>query len=189
HSFFMNRTEEFYRFYREKMLFPSAAPNDAHLVLKKLQDVGKLRGIITQNIDNLHFKAGSKTVYELHGSVYRNYCQKCHKPYDLNYILNSSGIPKCSCGGIIKPDVVLYGEGLNQNTVTKSIEAISQADVLIVGGTSLNVYPAASFLEFFKGKHLILINKSKTSWDSSAEIAIDQNIGETFLKISQILSL
>lgn len=189
HDFFINNTEEFYRFYRDKMIFPRAEPNNAHVFLKKLEDLGKLTCIITQNIDNLHFKAGSKTVYELHGSVYRNYCQICHKAYSLDYILNTKGIPKCSCNGIIKPDVVLYGEGLDELTMTKSIDAISKADVLIVGGTSLNVYPAAGFLNYFRGDHLVLINRSKTQLDESAEIAIDKNIGEAFLEISKLLSL
>lgn len=178
HTFFMNRTADFYDFYRDKMICLSAKPNKAHIALAKLEQKGKLKAVITQNIDGLHQLAGSKNVFELHGSVHRNYCMKCRKFYDVTAITESTGVPKCSCGGIIKPDVVLYEEGLDDETVRNAIRYISNAEVLIVGGTSLNVYPAASFLDYFRGKTIILLNKSKTSFDSRADIVIHDPIGQ-----------
>lgn len=178
HTFFMNRTADFYDFYRDKMICLSAKPNKAHIALAKLEQKGKLKAVITQNIDGLHQLAGSKNVFELHGSVHRNYCMKCRKFYDVTAITESTGVPKCSCGGIIKPDVVLYEEGLDDETVRNAIRYISNAEVLIVGGTSLNVYPAASFLDYFRGKTIILLNKSQTSFDSRADIVIHDPIGQ-----------
>lgn len=178
HDFFMSHTEEFYKFYRDKMLFPDAKPNKAHLKLAELEKSGKLKAVITQNIDGLHQAAGNKTVYELHGSVLRNYCMKCHKFYDDEFIRNSGGIPVCSCGGIIKPDVVLYQEGLDDRTITGAINAIEEADLLIVGGTSLNVYPAAGLIRYRqKDCFLLLINKTVTPVDSSADMVIHDSIG------------
>lgn len=178
HTFFIHNTKDFYDFYREKMLCLDAKPNKAHLALARLEQSGKLKGIITQNIDGLHQAAGSKKVYELHGSVLRNYCMKCHKFYTAEYILESRAVPRCSCGGIIKPDVVLYEEGLNEHTINESVKLISNCDMLIVGGSSLNVYPAAGFIRYFGGKYLVLINKSETSLDSQANIVIHDLIGE-----------
>ncbi len=178
HTFFMNNTSEFYRFYKDKMLYLNSLPNGAHTALSKLEKKGKLLGIITQNIDGLHQKAGSKKVFELHGSVHRNYCMNCGKFYGVEVILNADKIPKCTCGGIIKPDVVLYEEGLDNKTLKASIEEISNADVLIIGGTSLNVYPAAGLIDYFSGKHLILINKSKTPYDKHADIVINDDISK-----------
>ena len=173
HTFFMHSTEEFYRFYRDKMLYPDVQPNYVHTFIAKLEEMGKSLGVVTQNIDGLHQKAGSKHVYELHGSVSRNYCTKCHQFYDESYILNTSGIPKCpSCGGIIKPDVVLYEEPLNNEVVTKAVETIQKADVLIVMGTSLVVYPAAGLIRYFYGDKLVLINKDATPYDNMADLAI-----------------
>lgn len=186
HQFFKKKTEEFYRFYREKMLFPDAKPNFAHEFLAKLEQEGKLRGVITQNIDGLHQKAGSVKVMELHGSVHRNYCEKCGKFYSMKDILNSQGVPKCSCGGIIKPNVVLYGESLDNNCVSESIRLIAEAEILIVGGTSLNVYPAAGFLNYFNGKTLCLINKDKTSFSGKADMEINGKIGEVFKEIDKL---
>ncbi|MGN1456419.1 MAG: NAD-dependent protein deacylase [Acutalibacteraceae bacterium] len=183
HTFFMNRTEDFYDFYRDKMICLSAKPNKAHIALAKLEQQGKLKAVVTQNIDGLHQLAGSKNVFELHGSVHRNYCMKCHKFYDVKAISESKGIPKCSCGGIIKPDVVLYEEGLDDETVRNAIRYISEAEVLIVGGTSLNVYPAAGFLDYFRGKTIILLNKSKTSFDSRADIVIHDPIGQVLSSV------
>lgn len=178
HTFFLKKTEEFYKFYRDKMLCLSAKPNNAHIALAQLEKQGKLKAVVTQNIDGLHQAAGSKTVYELHGSVHRNYCMKCRKFYDVTAVSESTGIPKCTCGGIIKPDVVLYEEGLDEDTIENSIRAISSADVLIIGGTSLNVYPAAGFLMYFKGSKIVLLNKSSTSFDSKADIIIRDSIGQ-----------
>ena len=189
HTFFMNKTLEFFEFYREKMVFLNALPNEAHIVLAKLEEQGKLKGVITQNIDNLHFAAGSKNVMELHGSIYRNYCMKCGKFYDLDYVMQCEGVPKCSCGGIVKPDVVLYEEGLNQKTVNGAIKLIEKADTLIVGGTSLNVYPAASFLDMFIGSSLVLINRDITRLDQKANLVINEKIGETFRKTAEQLLL
>lgn len=184
HDFFMSNTEEFYNFYREKMIFTSALPNKAHLKLAELENAGKLSAVITQNIDNLHSLAGSKQVYELHGSVYRNYCMKCGKFYDVTAVTESSGIPRCSeCGGIIKPDVVLYQEPLDDSTLKGAAIAISRADMMIIGGTSLNVYPAAGMVKFFDGKYLVLINKSPTSCDSNADLVINDSIGKVLDQI------
>ena len=178
HTFYMRRPEEFYRFYRNKMLFPNAEPNRAHKALAKLEELGKLKAVVTQNIDGLHQKAGSKEVLELHGSVLRNHCTRCGKFYGLDAILNSTGVPKCTCGGTIKPDVVLYEEGLDSETIEKSVNYIANADVLIIGGTSLTVYPAAGLIDYYRGHKLILINKSVTPMDSRADLVISGPIGE-----------
>ena len=178
HTFYMRRPEEFYRFYRNKMLFPDAEPNRAHKALAKLEQEGRLRAVITQNIDGLHQKAGSREVLELHGSVLRNYCTKCGKFYGLEAVLESEGVPRCTCGGVIKPDVVLYEEGLDQHGREKSVYYISIADVLIIGGTSLTVYPAAGLIDYYGGKKLVLINKSVTPMDSRADLVISGPIGE-----------
>ena len=183
HSFFVRHTDEFYRFYQNKMLFLDAQPNPAHQALAKLEEMGKLKAIVTQNIDGLHQLAGSKVVYELHGSVLRNYCMRCGKFYDAEYILNSTGIPKCDCGGIIKPDVVLYEEGLDDQTMSESIQHISNADMLIIGGTSLVVYPAAGMIRYFRGNKLVLLNKSTTSADEHATLCIRDSIGQVLKQI------
>ena len=184
HTFFQREPKEFFRFYRNKMLELDAKPNPAHCKLAQLEQVGKVKAVITQNIDGLHQLAGSKEVYELHGSVHRNYCMKCGKFYDARYMKEAQGdIPKCSCGGIIKPDVVLYEEALDQETIRKSIAALSKADMVIVGGTSLVVYPAAGLLDYFNGEDLVLINKSATSRDRSAKLLIKMPIGEVFSQI------
>ena len=182
HTFFYNNTEEFYKFYKDKMNSLKYEPNITHIKLKKLEDMGKLKCVITQNIDGLHTKAGSKNVLELHGSIYRNYCDKCHKYYDAEYVFNSIGIPKCKCGGIIKPDVVLYEEPLNES-FEEAIYYISKCDTLIVAGTSLTVYPAASLIRYFNGKNLILINKDKTPYDNIATLVINKKLGEVFKEI------
>lgn len=178
HSFFMRNTEGFYEFYKEKMMFLDAEPNPAHLKLAELEEAGKLSAVITQNIDGLHQAAGSRNVLELHGSIHRNYCQKCGKFYDVAYVKNSEGIPVCECGGRIKPDVVLYEEGLDSHVIQESIQAISWADTLIIGGTSLIVYPAAGFIDYFRGKHLVVINKSATAREVGAELTVAAPIGE-----------
>ncbi len=178
HSFFISRTEDFYDFYRDKLICKDAKPNRAHIALARLEQQGKLKAVVTQNIDGLHQAAGSKTVYELHGSIMRNYCMKCRKFYGLEAIENSKGIPKCSCGGVIKPDVVLYEEGLDDQTVRGAVKAISGADVLIIGGTSLNVYPAAGFLSYFDGRKIVLLNKSATIYDTKADIVIRDPIAQ-----------
>lgn len=183
HSFFMKNTAEFYRFYRAKMLCLDAKPNAAHLKLAQLEAEGKLSAVITQNIDGLHQAAGSKQVYELHGSVLRNYCTKCGSSYTAQHILGSTGIPLCECGGVIKPDVVLYEESLDDDTVNGSVRAIAEADTLIVGGTSLNVYPAAGLIRYFKGKELVIINMSPTQMDNNADLLICDRIGEVFSRI------
>jgi len=184
HSFFVKHPEEFYEFYKSKMLYKSAKPNSAHLALAELEKLGKIKAVITQNIDGLHQAAGSKTVLELHGSVHRNYCTHCNKFFDLEYIINSSVIPKCNaCNSIIKPDVVLYEENLDMDVLSKAISFIEKSDVLIIGGTSLNVYPAASLTQYFKGNKLILINKSTTSFDSRADLVIHESIGKTLNSI------
>lgn len=179
HTFFVRKTEEFYRFYKNKMLFPNAQPNAAHLALAKLEKAGKVRAVITQNIDGLHQAAGSKEVLELHGSVLRNYCTKCGKFYGMEHIREADGVPRCSCGGLVKPDVVLYEEGLDSGVLHKSVEYIRNADVLIVGGTSLTVYPAAGLIDYYRGKKLVLINKSTTAKDADADLIIKDPIGET----------
>ena len=178
HTFYMRRPEEFYRFYRNKMLFPDAEPNRAHKALAKLEQEGRLRAVNTQTIDGLHQNAGSREVLELHGSVLRNYCTKCGKFYGLEAVLESEGVPRCTCGGVIKPDVVLYEEGLDQHTLQKAVYYISNADVLIIGGTSLTVYPAAGLIDYYGGKKLVLINKSVTPMDSRADLVISGPIGE-----------
>lgn len=178
HSFFVRNTEEFYRFYKKKMLCLDAKPNAAHKKLARLEEEGKLTAVVTQNIDGLHQLAGSKKVYELHGSVHRNYCQKCGHFYDAEYMLKSEGVPRCECGGLIKPDVVLYEEGLDSRTIQGAVEAISHADLLIIGGTSLAVYPAAGLIDYFTGKHLVVINRAATPRDGNADLLIQANIGE-----------
>ena len=178
HTFFVRKTELFYDFYKNKMMFLDALPNQAHLKLAELERAGKLTAVITQNIDGLHQMAGSEKVLELHGSIHRNYCQRCGKFYDAAYVKNSNGIPRCECGGIIKPDVVLYEESLNNHTIQQTIQAISQADMLIIGGTSLVVYPAAGFINYFNGKYLVVLNKSATSRDDQADLCIREPIGE-----------
>lgn len=177
HSFFVRHTEEFYDFYKEKMMFLDAKPNAAHRKLAELEQKGKLTAVITQNIDGLHQAAGSRNVYELHGSIHRNYCERCGAFYDAEYVKNAQGIPKCTCTGTIKPDVVLYEEGLDPEIIRKSIQAISGADTLIIGGTSLAVYPAAGFVDYFQGKHLVVINKSATAKQVGAELVIPAPIG------------
>ena len=178
HSFFMRNPEEFYRFYKNKMLCLDAKPNMAHKKLAELEKAGKLKAVITQNIDGLHQAAGSKEVLELHGSVHRNYCTRCGQFYDLDYVRNSEGVPTCTCGGRIKPDVVLYEEGLDDRTIQKSIDYIRNADMLIIGGTSLVVYPAAGLIDYYRGSKLVLINKSVTSRDSQADLVISDSIGK-----------
>ncbi|HIX24207.1 MAG TPA: NAD-dependent protein deacylase [Candidatus Lachnoclostridium avicola] len=178
HSFYMKNPEEFYRFYRNKMLAPGAKPNKAHLALAKLEREGRLKAVITQNIDGLHQAAGSREVLELHGSVHRNHCLRCGKFYGLEAIENSSGIPRCSCGGMIKPDVVLYEEGLDMDVLNRAVNYISRADVLIVGGTSLTVYPAAGLIDYYRGHKLVLINRDATALDSRADLVISGKIGE-----------
>lgn len=183
HTFYRSHTEEFYRFYRDKMLCLSAKPNAAHLKLAQWEKEGKLKAVVTQNIDGLHQAAGSRNVFELHGSVHRNYCEKCHKFYDAEYILHSEGVPHCECGGTIKPDVVLYEEGLDNETISGAVACISRADVLIVGGTSLAVYPAAGLIDYYRGNKLVLVNKTATSRDSIADLVIQGSIGEIFSQI------
>lgn len=178
HGFFERHTDAFYEFYKDKMLILEAQPNKAHLKLAELEKAGKLKAIVTQNIDGLHQMAGSETVYEIHGSVMRNYCKRCGEFYDVHYVKNSNGVPKCNCGGTIKPDVVLYEESLDSELIEKSIQAISEADTLIIGGTSLVVYPAAGFVDYFKGKHLVVINKGATAKAVGAELTISAPIGE-----------
>lgn len=183
HSFFVRNTEAFYEFYKDKMMFLEAKPNAAHLKLAQLEAEGKLKAVITQNIDGLHQAAGSKTVWELHGSIHRNYCQKCGKFYDASYVKHADGVPRCECGGLIKPDVVLYEEGLDPGVIDHSIRAIREADTLIIGGTSLVVYPAAGFIDYFRGKHLVVINKSATAKEVRAELTIAAPIGEVMKEI------
>lgn len=183
HSFFFKNTEDFYDFYRKKMIFPKAQPNFGHKFIAGLEDRKKV-SVVTQNIDGLHQMAGSKKVYELHGSIHRNYCFNCHKFYSLEDILGKDNVPRCACGGIIKPDVVLYEEGLDQKTISGAINAISKADMLVILGTSLVVYPAASFIQFFKGKYLVIINKEATAKDELCDIVIHDSISETFKQLS-----
>lgn len=186
HTFYKRNTEEFFRFYRNKMLFPDVKPNAAHKALAKLEKMGKLKAIVTQNIDGLHQAAGSRNVYELHGSVHRNYCSSCGKFYSFDDIYKMKGVPKCQCGGVIKPDVVLYEEGLNQNTIQLSVQAIANTDVLIIGGTSLAVYPAAGLVDYYRGNKLVLINKSKTQKDQRADLVINEPIGQVFSQIVEL---
>ncbi len=178
HTYFMNDPAEFYRFYRDKMICPGVQPNIAHRKLAELEQAGKLRAVVTQNIDGLHQMAGSRTVYELHGSVHRNYCMKCRQFYDADFIAASKGVPRCPvCGGVVKPDVVLYEEGLDQETIEAAVLAISRADVLIVGGTSLVVYPAAGLINYYRGNQLVLINRDATPYDKKADLVIHDSIG------------
>lgn len=180
HTFYINNPEEFYEFYKEKMLYPNAEPNDAHRFIAKLQETKNVT-VVTQNIDGLHQLAGSKKVYELHGSVLRNYCPKCNKFFDLDYIIKSDGVPKCDeCGEIIKPDVVLYEESLNNETVDNALYAIMNADLLVVCGTSLNVYPAAGYIQYFRGKHLAIVNRDETQYDNRCSIVIHDDLVKTF---------
>lgn len=184
HTFFMRKTDEFYRFYRDKMLIDGAKPNAAHLKLAELEAAGKLKAVVTQNIDGLHQDAGSKNVLELHGSVLRNYCMKCHKFFDVDYVKKTTGIPTCdACGGTIKPDVVLYEEGLDMATMDAAVEAIRNADILIIGGTSLVVYPAAGLVDYYRGNKLVLVNKSQTGMDSRADLVIYDSIGKVFSQL------
>jgi NAD-dependent deacetylase len=178
HTFFVNNTEEFYHFYREKFIFPDVTPNAAHIALASLERRGKLSAIVTQNIDGLHQAAGNKVVYELHGSVHRNFCVDCRRSFSLEAITQSVGVPRCSCGGLIKPDVVLYEEALDNGVVEGAVAAISKADMLIVGGTSLAVYPAAGLLRYFRGTRLVVINRDPTSADANAALVINGKIGE-----------
>lgn len=183
HSFFMQYPEVFYEFYKEKMMALDAKPNAAHRKIAELEKKGRLAAVVTQNIDGLHQAAGSEKVFELHGSIHRNYCMKCGKFYNAEYVKQYEGVPRCDCGGIIKPDVVLYEEGLDQNVISGAVQAISQADTLIIGGTSLVVYPAAGFIDYFRGNHLVVINKSDTAKTVSAELSISAPIGEILDKI------
>ncbi len=187
HTFFMRNTEEFYRFYRNKMLCPDAKPNPAHKVLAELEKMGKLKAVITQNIDGLHQAAGSENVLELHGSVHRNYCMSCGKSYGLDYILKTTGIPKCSCGGVIKPDVVLYEEPLDSDIMSRSMAAISKARLLIIGGTSLNVYPAAGLVRYFRGDCVAVINMTSLSNETNADIFINGKIGEVLSEVTKAI--
>ncbi|MBR6430221.1 MAG: NAD-dependent protein deacylase [Oscillospiraceae bacterium] len=183
HSFFERDPEEFYRFYRDKLIIKGAKPNAAHLRLAELERQGKLKAVITQNIDGLHQLAGSRNVLELHGSTLRNYCLRCGRTYGVEAIENCTGVPKCTCGGTIRPDVVLYEEGLDSEILQKSVRAIAEADVLIVGGTSLVVYPAAGLINYYRGNKLVLINKSPTAYDSQANLLISEKIGEVFSQV------
>ncbi|MCI5805735.1 MAG: NAD-dependent protein deacylase [Clostridium sp.] len=183
HSFYRSHTDEFFEFYKNKMIALEAKPNAAHLKLAELEKQGKVKAVITQNIDGLHFTAGSKEVMELHGSVHRNYCEKCGKFYPVEYVVEADGVPVCECGGIVKPDVVLYEEGLDYETMQKAINYIRNAEVLIIGGTSLAVYPAAGFIDYFHGKHLVVINMDKTAKDVNADLVIHARIGEVFEQI------
>lgn len=184
HDFFMSHTEEFYEFYKSRMIYKDAKPNEAHEYLARLEEAGKLKAVITQNIDGLHQMAGSKTVLELHGSVHRNYCMKCGKFFDLDYIIKSEGVPRCDkCNSIVKPDVVLYQESLDTNILQESVNYIAKADVLIVGGTSLSVYPAAGLVNYYRGDKLILINKTPTPYDNRANLIFYENIAELFSKL------
>lgn len=183
HTFFVRRTEEFYRFYRDKMLCLDARPNAAHEKLAELEAAGKLKSVVTQNIDGLHQRAGSKRVWELHGCVHRNYCMRCGRAFSAEHMKESTGVPTCPCGGTIKPDVVLYEEGLDDHTVQGALRDIMEADLLIIGGTSLAVYPAASLVTYYRGHRLVLINKSPTPYDSHADLVIARPIGQVFRQI------
>jgi NAD-dependent deacetylase len=183
HTYFVKYPEDFFAFYKAKLVYPDAKPNPGHIALAKLENMGKLKAIVTQNIDGLHQEAGSKNVFELHGSVHRNYCTKCGAFYDAQFVLNSKGVPRCTrCGGMVKPDVVLYEEGLDENVIMGAVRAISKADTLIIGGTSLVVYPAAGLIDYFNGSNLVLINKSSTSADNRANLVIHAPIGEVLSK-------
>ncbi len=183
HSFFVSNPEVFFKYYKKTLLFPDAKPNDCHKALAKLEEMGKLKAVITQNIDDLHQRAGSKNVLELHGTLYKNYCLKCGKTFELDYVTADDGITRCdACGGIVRPDVVLYEEGLDGDTMYQSVDYITKADLLIVGGTSLNVYPAAGLLNYYRGNKLVLVNKSATPYDNKAALVIAENIGEVFRK-------
>ena len=183
HTFYESNPEEFFRFYRAKMLAPEAQPNAAHRKLAEWEAAGRLKAVITQNIDGLHQAAGSRTVLELHGSVHRNYCERCGRFYGMDAILRSQGVPRCACGGIVKPDVVLYEEGLNQRTLEEAVRFLSQADMLIIGGTSLNVYPAAGLVHYYRGHKLVLINKTAVSRDLAADLVITDPIGQTLAQL------
>ncbi len=183
HTFFEREPEEFYRFYRDKIIIEGAQPNRAHLRLAELEREGKLRAVITQNIDGLHQAAGSREVLELHGSILRNYCARCGKKYELDAIKNSEGVPRCSCGGTIRPDVVLYEEGLDSDILQRSVQYIRNADVLIIGGTSLVVYPAAGLIDYYRGRKLVLINRDATPRDSAADLVIHDSIGKVFSQV------
>lgn len=184
HTFFVHRTQEFFDFYRDKMMYLSAEPNAAHIYIARLEAAGKLKAVVTQNIDGLHQAAGSKNVFELHGSILRNYCVRCRKFYSAEYVKSAKGVPYCSCGGVVKPDVVLYEEGLDGDTVNGAVRAIASADTLIIGGTSLAVYPAAGFINYFKGKHLAVVNKSQTFADIRAELVLNEPIGKVFSELN-----
>lgn len=183
HSFYQRDPEEFYRFYKDRMIFRDAKPNAAHLALAKLEQQGKLKAVITQNIDGLHQAAGSREVLELHGSIHRNYCTRCGRFYGLEAVMHADGVPRCECGGIVKPDVVLYEEGLDMETMNKSVSYIREADVLIVGGTSLVVYPAAGLIDYYRGRKLVLINQSATAVDGRADLVINGKIGEVLSQV------
>ena len=183
HTFYESNPEEFFRFYRAKMLAPGAQPNDAHKKLAEWEAAGKLKAIITQNIDGLHQAAGSSNVLELHGSVHRNHCERCGRFYGLDYVLSTQGVPRCACGGIVKPDVVLYEEALDQQTLSAAVRYLGLADLLIIGGTSLNVYPAAGLIRYFGGRHLVLINKSPVAQDLAADLVITEPIGQTLAQL------
>lgn len=184
HTFFVRRTEEFFAFYRDRMIYPDAKPNAAHLYLARLEAAGKLSAVVTQNIDGLHQAAGSKTVFELHGSVLRNYCMRCGKFYPVEYVKNCPSVPRCDCGGIVKPDVVLYEEGLDNSVISGAISAIERADTLIIGGTSLAVYPAAGFIDFFRGRRLVIVNKTATPADARADLVINDGIAKVFSSLA-----
>ena len=188
HSFYVRHTEEFYDFYKQNLIYEDALPNDCHKALAKLEEMGKLKAVVTQNIDGLHQAAGSKVVYELHGSVKRNYCTSCHKFFDEKYVVGAEGVPTCDeCGGIIKPDVVLYEEGLDDEVIRGAVNAIANADVLIIGGTSLIVYPAAGFIHYFKGSKLVMINKSETSADKECDLVINDDIAMVMKKALELM--
>ena len=182
-SFFDSHPKEFFEFYKKYFYYPAARPNITHKRLAELEKEGKVSAIVTQNIDGLHQMAGSKNVFELHGSVLRNYCMKCGRSFDIDYIVNADGVPKCPCSGIVKPDVVLYEEGLDDNTVRGAVEAIARCDMLIVAGTSLRVYPAAGFIRYFRGRYLVMINKSCTDFDKSFDLILNESLGDVFSKI------
>lgn len=189
HSFFINHTDLFYSYIKDNLMYDNVLPNDGHKALAKLEEMGKLKAVITQNIDGLHQSAGSKNVIELHGSLKRFYCTKCHKNYDSRYIKNSKSVPVCECGGIVRPDIVLYEEALNENAIISAVNYIQRADVLIVAGTSLVVYPAAGLIEYFKGRKLIIINKSSTNYDGMADVVIDKPFAKTMQMVMNELKL